>query len=61
MLVELQEVVGGRKETPFGPDGGSSTSGEAGEAAVVLGISEYRLDELGALLIERFAALAGEH
>jgi len=27
----------------------------------VLGISEYRLDELGALLIERFAALAGEH
>jgi hypothetical protein len=61
VLVELQEIVGGRKQPPFGPDGGSSTPGEAGEAAVVLGMSEYRLDELGTLPVERFASLAGEH
>src|SRR5271166_6956044 len=61
VLVELQEVVGGREQPPFGPGGGSSTSGEAGEPAVVLGISEDRLNELRPLLVEGFAALAGEH
>jgi len=40
VLVELEQVVSGCEKPPFGPGGGSSTSGEAGESAVVLGISE---------------------
>jgi len=50
VLVELEQVVGGRQEPPFGPDGGSPAPGEAGEAAVVLGIAEYRLDQLARCL-----------
>src|SRR4051812_49670392 len=35
VLVELEEVMGGRDQSPFGPGGGSAASGEAGESAGV--------------------------
>jgi hypothetical protein len=57
VLVELEEVVGGRKEPPFGPNRGSAASRKAGESAVLLGMAEDRLDQLCAPLVERFAAL----
>src|SRR3954449_336384 len=60
VLVELDEVVGGGHQPPFGPCGGSAASGEAGEAAVVLGVAEDRLDQLGALFVEPAAALGGQ-
>src|SRR6266536_2667215 len=37
VLVELDQVVGGGHQPPFGPCGRSSASGEAGESAVVFG------------------------
>lgn len=52
VLVELDEVVGGRHEPPFGAGGGSAAAVEAGEAAVVFGVAENRLDQLLALLVE---------
>jgi hypothetical protein len=57
VLVELEEVVGGRKEPPFGPNRGSATSGKVGESAVLLGMAEDRLDQLCAPLVERLATL----
>jgi hypothetical protein len=60
VLVEFAEVVGGSHESPFGAGGGSAAAVESGEAAVVLGVAEDRLDELGALLVELLAELGGE-
>ena len=53
VLVELEEVVGGGDQAPFGADGGSASSVEAGEAAVVFGVAEQGLDQVLALAVER--------
>src|SRR5215210_2706983 len=60
VLVELEEVMGGRDQSPFGPGGGSAASGEAGESAVVFGVTEDRFDELFALSVELVAAFFGQ-
>src|SRR3954468_13661332 len=58
--VELDEVVGGGHEAPFGAGGGSSAAVKAREAAVVFGVAEDRLDELASLLVEGAAELGVE-
>src|SRR3954451_11414791 len=59
-LVEFDEVVGGGDQSPFGAGGGAAASGEAGEAAVVFGVTEDRLDQLFALRVELVTALGRE-
>jgi hypothetical protein len=44
----------------FGPDGGSSSSSEAVDAAVELRLAEHRLDHRLALAVALAAALPGE-
>src|SRR3954471_18388782 len=61
MLVQLEQVVRRGDQSPLGPGGGSATSGEADEAAVVFGVAEDRLDQLRALLVELAAAFGGEN
>jgi hypothetical protein len=46
VVVELEQVVGGHAEPPFGPDGGSSAAVEAGDAAAVFGVAEHGLDDV---------------
>jgi len=58
--VELEEVVGGHAEPPFGSDGGSSAAVEAGDATVVLRIAEHGLDDVLSLPVERLAVLGGK-
>jgi hypothetical protein len=58
--VKLEEVVGGGDQAPFGSDGGSAASLEAGHAAVVLGVAEDGLDHRLTPSVELAAALAGE-
>ncbi len=60
MSVELEEVVGGGDQSPFGPDRGSSSSSEAVDPAVELGVGEDRLDDRLALAVQHAAALAGQ-
>ena len=60
MSVELEEVVRGGDQSPFGADGGSASSSEAVDAAVELRVGEDRLDDRLALAVELAAALAGE-
>src|SRR5947209_18548224 len=60
VLVELEEVMGGRDQSPFGPRGGAAASGEARESAVVFGVAEDRFDELFALSVELVAAVGGQ-
>ena len=44
--MELDEVVGGRDQAPFGARGRPSSSVKAAHSAVVLGVAEHRLDRL---------------
>jgi hypothetical protein len=46
VAVELEQVVGGGDQAPFGADGCPASSVEAVQAAVELGLREHRLDEL---------------
>src|SRR5829696_9900548 len=61
VFVELEEVVGGGDQSPFGADGGSASASEAVDAAVELGVGEDRLDDRLALGVELAAALCGEN
>jgi hypothetical protein len=61
MLVQLEQVVGGHGQAPFGADGGSPAAVEPADAAVVFGVGEDRLDDVLSLLVERFAVLGREH
>jgi hypothetical protein len=60
VLVELQQVVGGGDQSPFRPGGGSATSSELPEPAVVLDLPERRLDRPGALAVELGTGVAGQ-
>jgi hypothetical protein len=55
VVVELEQILGGGVQSPFRPCGGSASSSELSEAAVVLDLSEGRLDRLRALVKERAA------
>jgi hypothetical protein len=57
--VELEQVVGGHAEPPFGHDGGSSAAMESGDTAVVFGVAEPGLDDVLSLWVERLAVLGG--
>ena len=46
VAVELLEVVGGRDQAPFGAHGRPTSSVKPAHPAVVLGVSEHRLDRL---------------
>ncbi len=59
MAVKLEQVVRGRDEPPFGPDGASAASVEAAHAAVVFGLTEDGLDHWLAAPVKLAAALAG--
>ena len=54
--MQLQEVVGGGDQAPFGANRGSASSVKAVEAAVVLDRAEQGLDQVLALAVERFEA-----
>jgi hypothetical protein len=58
--VELEEVVRGRNEPPFGSDGRASSSSEPVDAAVELRLTEDGLDHRLALALKLAAALARE-
>jgi hypothetical protein len=58
--VELEEVVRGRDERPFGSDGRASSSSEPVDAAVELRLTEDGLDHRLALALKLAAALARE-
>src|SRR3954451_24073044 len=58
--VELEEVVGGGDESPFGAHGGSASSVEAAHSAVELRLAKDRLDHRLALAVELAAMLAGK-
>ena len=59
--MQLQQVVGGGDQPPFGPDGASAALVEASHAAVVFGLAEDGLDHRLASPVELPAALAGQH
>jgi hypothetical protein len=59
VAVELEQVVGGRQQPPFGADGRSAAAQEAVSAAVGLDLPEHRLDGRLAAPIELAVALAG--
>jgi hypothetical protein len=61
MAVKLQEVLSGIDQPPFRLHGGSASSLEAIDPAVVLLISEHRLDHPRPFSIEPAAGLVGEH
>ena len=61
MLVELEEVVRGRDQPPFGAGGSAPAAEEAGEAAVVLGVAEDRLDQCPGVGVELAAVVGREH
>src|SRR5918994_518240 len=61
VAVELEEVVGGGDQPPFGADGAASSSSEAVQAAVELHLGERGLDHRLALAVELAAAHAGQH
>jgi hypothetical protein len=58
--VELEKVVRGRDEPPFGADGRAASSSETVDAAVELRLTEHGLDHRLALAVKPAAALAGE-
>ena len=59
--MELEEVVGGGDQAPFGADGGSAAALEAVQAAVELRVREDGLDHRLAFAVELVAELGGEH
>ena len=59
VLPELEQVVGGGDQPPLGAAGAEASSLEAVGAAVVLGLSEHRLDSHRPLAVELFAFFAG--
>ena len=61
VAVELEEVVGGGDQPPFRAAGGSSSSLEAVDAPVELGVSEDRLDHRLAFSVELAAGVGLEH
>src|ERR687886_548359 len=61
VAVELQEVVGGGDQSPFRPARRSSAALEAVDPSVELRVSEYRLDQRGAFLVERLAGVGLKH
>src|SRR5688572_21243692 len=58
--VELEQVVGGGDELPFGVAGGQAASSEAGDASEVLDVAEDRFDDLLSSGVERVAVIGGE-
>src|SRR5687767_6958788 len=60
VAVKLQQVVGGGDQAPLCRDGGSASSLEAGDPAVVFGLTEHGLDHRLALPVEPAAALGGQ-
>jgi hypothetical protein len=60
VAVELEQVVGGGDQAPFRADGGSASSVEAIDAAVVFRLAEDGLDHRLALAVELAAVLAGQ-
>src|SRR4051812_17733323 len=61
VVVELQEVVGGRDEPPFASACGPASALEASDLAVELDLAEHRLDGDLALAIEGAPSGRGEH
>jgi len=59
VAVELEQVVRGRDEPPFGTGGASAAPVEAARAAVVFGVVEDELDHRLPTAIELAAELAG--
>ena len=59
--MELEQVVGGRDEPPFGSDGASAASVKAAHAAVVFGVTEDGLDHGLATSVKRAAELTRDH
>src|SRR5215207_2467455 len=61
VLVELEQVVGGGDQPPFGPAGGSSSSLKAVDPTVELRVSEHRLDHRLAFSVELAAGVGLKH
>jgi hypothetical protein len=60
MVVEHEEVVGGRDQPPLGPGGGSASSVESGDLAVELGVGEDGLDHRLPFAVELAAAVGAQ-
>src|SRR3954467_9377893 len=60
VLVNLREVVCSHGEPPFGSDRGSAAAVKLGDAAIVLGVAEDRLDDVLALPVQPLAVLGRE-
>ncbi len=58
--MELEEVVGGGDELPFGLNGGPAASAESGYGAQVLDVGKDRLDDLLASGVAGFAVVGGQ-
>jgi dienelactone hydrolase len=61
VVVELEEVVGGCDQAPFRPRGGTASSSQPGDPAVVFDLSEHRLDAASSFFVELAADLDREH
>src|SRR5688500_5349463 len=59
--VELEQVVGGRDQSPLAATGGSASALEAFDRPVELDLTEHRLDRDLALAVEVVAVVCGEH